>query len=97
MDGEDTTCYLLDSRLRDTNAEPTDLPLSLLKEITKNFSDKLEIGRGGFGVVYRVGVTNHFLPHSVMSVNPLHLSCTVTHQKKQARILLQKHLYLFLG
>ena len=38
----------------DETADPTALPLSLLKEITDGFSDKLEIGRGGFSVVYKV-------------------------------------------
>ncbi|CAL4988699.1 unnamed protein product [Urochloa decumbens] len=43
----------LEMRLRDRNAGPTDLPLSLFKSITGNFSDDLEIGSGGFGVVYK--------------------------------------------
>ncbi|XP_066362654.1 cysteine-rich receptor-like protein kinase 44 [Miscanthus floridulus] len=33
--------------------KPIYLPMSLLKAITKNFSDGLEIGRGGFAVVYK--------------------------------------------
>uniref|UniRef100_A0A453DLE7 Protein kinase domain-containing protein n=1 Tax=Aegilops tauschii subsp. strangulata TaxID=200361 RepID=A0A453DLE7_AEGTS len=40
--------------LADETAEPKALPLSLLEGITKNFSDELEIGRGGFAVVYKV-------------------------------------------
>jgi len=43
----------LESILFDETAEPTALPLSLLEEITNGFSDKLEIGRGGFSVVYK--------------------------------------------
>uniref|UniRef100_A0A453DLG6 Protein kinase domain-containing protein n=2 Tax=Aegilops tauschii subsp. strangulata TaxID=200361 RepID=A0A453DLG6_AEGTS len=39
--------------LADETAEPKALPLSLLEGITKNFSDELEIGRGGFAVVYK--------------------------------------------
>jgi hypothetical protein len=40
--------------LIDENAEPTDLPLSLLEDITDQFSPDQEIGRGGFAVVYKV-------------------------------------------
>lgn len=54
MDEEDNTPYVLENMLRDTSAEPTDLPLSLFREITKQFSHKHEIGSGGFGVVYKV-------------------------------------------
>ncbi|TVU26814.1 hypothetical protein EJB05_29379, partial [Eragrostis curvula] len=38
--------------LMDENAEPTNLPLSLIKSITNNFSDDLKIGDGGFSTVY---------------------------------------------
>ena len=31
-----------------------ELPLQYLKDITDNFSSDREIGRGGFGVVYKV-------------------------------------------
>jgi hypothetical protein len=34
--------------------KPIDLPMSLLNAITKNFSDGLQIGSGGFMVVYKV-------------------------------------------
>ncbi|KAM3206141.1 hypothetical protein ACQJBY_061676 [Aegilops geniculata] len=43
----------LKQMLRDENAQPRDLPLSLLEEITNCFSDDQEIGRGGFAVVYK--------------------------------------------
>jgi len=33
--------------------KPIDLPMSLLNAITKNFSDGLQIGSGGFMVVYK--------------------------------------------
>ncbi|KAF7081842.1 hypothetical protein CFC21_085749 [Triticum aestivum] len=43
----------LEGMLLDARAEPTDLPLSLLREITNGFSDDLQIGNGGFAVVYK--------------------------------------------
>lgn len=46
--------HLLESMLCDENAEPTDMPISLLKSITNNFNDDQLIGRGGFAVVYKV-------------------------------------------
>ncbi|WVZ53558.1 hypothetical protein U9M48_004481 [Paspalum notatum var. saurae] len=39
--------------LDDEDAEPKALPFALLDEITNSFSKELEIGRGGFAVVYR--------------------------------------------
>jgi hypothetical protein len=44
----------LEHMLFDEAAEPKALPLSLLERITNGFSYKLEIGRGGFAVVYKV-------------------------------------------
>lgn len=41
----------------DGSMKPRDLPLSLLKNITGNFSEKRKIGEGGFGIVYRVNFT----------------------------------------
>uniref|UniRef100_M8C4Q6 B3 domain-containing protein n=1 Tax=Aegilops tauschii TaxID=37682 RepID=M8C4Q6_AEGTA len=38
----------------DQSAEPTNLPLALLKDITEDFNDKRQIGRGGFGIVYKI-------------------------------------------
>lgn len=45
---------LLERMLRDKNAEPTNMPISLLKSITNNFADAQQIGCGGFAVVYKV-------------------------------------------
>jgi hypothetical protein len=45
---------ILERMLIDENAEPTNLPLSLLEDITDRFSPDQEIGRGGFAVVYKV-------------------------------------------
>lgn len=44
----------LEHMLLDVSAEPIDLPLSLLKAITNDFSDDLKIGLGGHAVVYKV-------------------------------------------
>ncbi|OEL18921.1 Cysteine-rich receptor-like protein kinase 7 [Dichanthelium oligosanthes] len=48
-----TTKRELECILFDESAEAKVLSLSLLKCITDNFSDNLEIGRGGFAVVYK--------------------------------------------
>ncbi|KAI5017723.1 hypothetical protein ZWY2020_042611 [Hordeum vulgare] len=39
--------------LLDESAEPTDLPLSLLEDITNHFHPDQQIGSGGFAVVYK--------------------------------------------
>jgi hypothetical protein len=44
----------LETMLYDESAEPRSLELSLLQDITNNFSDDHEIGRNRFGVVYKV-------------------------------------------
>jgi hypothetical protein len=49
-----TTHNALERMLLDKNAEPIDLPLSLLEDITKCFSHDQQIGSGGFAVVYKV-------------------------------------------
>ena len=41
-------------QILDGSTKPTDLPLSLLKDMTKRFSEQLKIGQGGFGTVYKV-------------------------------------------
>jgi hypothetical protein len=40
--------------LLDESAQPTNLPLSLLEDITNRFSLDQQIGSGGFAVVYKV-------------------------------------------
>jgi coatomer subunit beta' len=44
----------LEMKLQDSNATPMSLPLQFLKAITCNFSTEFELGRGGYGVVYKV-------------------------------------------
>lgn len=45
---------VLERMLLDASVEPTKLPLSLLEDITNDFSDDHRIGSGGFAVVYKV-------------------------------------------
>ncbi|CAO2143546.1 unnamed protein product [Urochloa humidicola] len=40
-------------RILDGREEPSNLPFSLLKNITKSFSEEREIGQGGFATVYK--------------------------------------------
>ena len=54
MFGESSRCRNLESMLQDIQAEPCKLSLERLSDITDNFSDEREIGRGGFGMVYKV-------------------------------------------
>ncbi|XP_051179805.1 uncharacterized protein [Lolium perenne] len=51
----------LEQMLIDEDAEPKNLPLSLLEQITNHFSDDQEIGRGGFAVVYKGVLGNEFV------------------------------------
>jgi hypothetical protein len=51
MDSQDTA---ESDTIFDKRVEAKALPLPLLKRITGDFSDGLEIGRGGFAVVYKV-------------------------------------------
>jgi hypothetical protein len=47
MGDEHSACSLLENMLHNPNAEPTDLPLSVFKSITNNFSDEQKVGGGG--------------------------------------------------
>ena len=52
----------LERMLLDETAEPKPLPFSLLERITNGFSYKMEVGRGGFSVVYKVRGLSHATP-----------------------------------
>lgn len=43
----------LDDLVHDASAEPINLPLAVLQDITMNFADERKIGQGGFGIVYK--------------------------------------------
>nr|XP_051228900.1 uncharacterized protein LOC127346664 [Lolium perenne] len=49
-----TARYRMYHIMPEDSQEPTNLPLTLLKDITDDFSDEREIGRGGFAVVYKM-------------------------------------------
>ncbi|XP_048532904.1 interleukin-1 receptor-associated kinase 3-like isoform X2 [Triticum urartu] len=49
---------VLEHIVLDRSAEPTNLPLALLKHITEDFNDKRQIGCGGFGIVYKGDLQN---------------------------------------
>ncbi|XP_037456863.1 putative receptor-like protein kinase At4g00960 [Triticum dicoccoides] len=51
--GQGSELAALEKVLLDETADPVNLPFSLLSSITGNFSEAQEIGRGGFGAVYR--------------------------------------------
>ena len=44
----------LEKKLQDPTAEPMSLPLEFLKVVTCDFSTERELGRGAYGVVYKV-------------------------------------------
>jgi len=48
----------LETVLQDPSEEPCVIPLQCLRDITNIFSGDRELGRGGFGVVYKVKITN---------------------------------------
>lgn len=57
MEGKTRAAYnILERMLHDENEKPSMLPLSLLKEITNDFSNEQELGNGGFAVVYKVRI-----------------------------------------
>ncbi|CAO2190809.1 unnamed protein product, partial [Urochloa humidicola] len=58
MDCDSSNGCPLERVIHDTNAEPTNLPLSLLEAITKNFSEDQRIGTGGFADVYKGSLQN---------------------------------------
>jgi hypothetical protein len=50
------------------NLTPIVLRLDVLKAITNDFSPELELGRGGYGVVYKVCLSSFFHSHFSNSI-----------------------------
>jgi hypothetical protein len=42
-----------------SSSDPQPIKLCLLQAITEEFSEKMKIGSGGYGEVYKVGMVNH--------------------------------------
>ncbi|KAI4997734.1 hypothetical protein ZWY2020_053076 [Hordeum vulgare] len=80
----------LERMLLDVEAEPRALPLSLLEDITDQFSDESEIGRGGFAVVYKgmlengvaVAVKKLFKPYIYEKEFDREVECLITAKHK---------------
>lgn len=51
-------CNTLEDLLFDDIGDPLPIKLSVLQSITNDFSEEQIIGSGGFGIVYKVCLTN---------------------------------------
>ncbi|KAL6627017.1 hypothetical protein ACP70R_030743 [Stipagrostis hirtigluma subsp. patula] len=58
MAAESSICNDLEKVLQGQSVKPGNIPLQMLQDITNNFSEKLVLGRGGFGVVYKGELQN---------------------------------------
>lgn len=63
---------ILEKKLEDPCATPVALPLDFLKHITGDFSKEQELGRGGFGVVYK-GILRNGKTIAVKKLSEAHL------------------------
>ncbi|CAM0908917.1 unnamed protein product [Alopecurus aequalis] len=61
-----------EKKLQDPSEEPVSLPLEYLKVITCDFSSEEELGRGGYGVVYK-GVLSCGKIIAVKKLHDIHL------------------------
>jgi hypothetical protein len=60
------------NEFKQTDATTREFTLEFLEQITDNFSEEKIIGRGGYGVVYKVSVSmNHLLFQNAMLLSQL--------------------------
>ncbi|KAM0836300.1 hypothetical protein ACQ4PT_062435 [Festuca glaucescens] len=92
---------MLENMLQDPSAIPMYLPMEFLKAITSDFSEALELGRGGYGVVYKVhesrGLEWHMRYEIIKGVcrglHHLHAECHIVHlDLKPENILLDDNM-----
>jgi len=97
MDSSASSAHdILKRILLDEGETPTDLPLSLLKEITNDFSDEREIGRGGFAVVYKGMLANGTV--AVKKLSKPHMHERQFHQEVECLMKVQhKNIVRFFG
>uniref|UniRef100_A0ACD5UKA2 Uncharacterized protein n=1 Tax=Avena sativa TaxID=4498 RepID=A0ACD5UKA2_AVESA len=88
----------LEKKLQDSNATPMFLPLVFLKAITRDFSTELELGRGGYGVVYK-GILRSGKIIAVKRLSEIHLLDDKTFQNEVSYLMEIKHQHVvqFIG
>ncbi|TVU16864.1 hypothetical protein EJB05_37021, partial [Eragrostis curvula] len=90
MDGTTTDRDVLEQKLQNTTAAPISLPYEFLKDITGNFSTEQELGRGGYGVVYK-GVLRSGQIIAVKQLFDSHLLNDEGFQKEVTNVIGLKH------
>ncbi|XP_037467492.1 uncharacterized protein LOC119339605 [Triticum dicoccoides] len=88
----------LEKKLHDSNAAPMVLPLEFLKAITCDFSTELELGSGGYGVVYK-GVFKSGKIIAVKKLFEIHLLDDKTFRNEVRSLMEIKHRHVvqFIG
>ncbi|KAL6868108.1 hypothetical protein ACP4OV_014953 [Aristida adscensionis] len=106
MDDEHSAYDILLNILQDKGAKPVDLPLSLFKKITNNFCSKSEVGKGGFGKVYKGSLvkklSNYHETEWMVAVKKLSNYHVIEDEKFQAEVVClmrtkHKNIVRFLG
>ncbi|XP_045087080.1 uncharacterized protein [Aegilops tauschii subsp. strangulata] len=80
----------LEKKLQDSNGTPMCLRLEFLKAITCNFSTESELGRGGYGVVYK-GVLQSGKIIAVKKLFEIHLLDDKTFQNEVTYLMETRH------
>ncbi|KAM0930492.1 hypothetical protein ACQ4PT_000938 [Festuca glaucescens] len=98
MDRESSSSHnVLEMMLLDESAQPTNLPLSLLEDITNRFSLDQQIGSGGFAVVYK-GVVGKGMVAVKKLVNTFDIHENKFHEEVKCLIKAKhKNIVRFLG